>query len=1038
MSDLTLISPLLDGYIMGDPISDHHGIRCCPAMTKDTEDKFIVKVIAIPASQVQLEALLLSGAYSSKDSALQYFSELAEDIHQEAAVLQKLSKLEGFVPFDAWQTVPMEDGTGYLVYLLSPYRAALERYMNRNPMTQLDAVNLGLDLCTAMTACRRSGYLYVDLKPGNIFITNNSEYRVGDLGFIRLSSLKYASLPDKYRSAYTPPEITDAYSALNDTLDIYAIGMILYQIYNGGTLPQLHENASEQMTPPAYADYEMAEIILKACALKPEDRWQDPAQMGQAIVSYMQKNGIHNTPIIPQPETEENPQPEEEIPAPELSGASTPESELAEPVAEESADEPSDETPDEVSADEENISEEESEVQPEESETKTQSEEAAFDAEETDNVPVIDPDFELAEIADVPENIEPPAEQEEEYEQDILAEFLDTPDEDSLAILDSDDLSEDTSEILAQADELIAHTPPEPVVQPEPIEVPIPPRITPTPSIPEIPESIPQESQEVSSSTPEAPETQEVLKKAVTTPVIKERAPTLPKKKKRHTGLIVALVLLLLLGAGFLGGRYYYENYYLQTIRGIVLRGTENQLSVSLDTQTDNSLLTVICTDTYGNAMRIIPQNNVAVFSSLRPSTTYRISVEISGFHQLIGNTTGSYTTATQTSISSFNAVTGAEDGSVILNFTVQGPEASAWRVRYWAEGVEEKTMDFSGHMVTINGLSVGKEYTFKLEPVTTLYVIGNDTVTYTASKIIYAQNLKTNGFHNGSLTATWSAPEGITVTSWTVRCYNTADFDSTITVTEPEAIFLGLDPALAYTIEVVAAGMTQGSRTFISANSITFKDIQVDASNRNQLSVTWNFEGAPPNDGWLLLYTADGNEPQVIPCAENKAVISPLIPGAHYEITIQPPAGTTVFGGSYTYDAPAAPLFSGYMLTAQDMVFSMCKTPEKEDWDRTDVKPSDYTNQFLLGEKASFVIQLNHEYNTSNDQIPILFVIRDAKEVPIITSTVTRTWTYMWYRGFGEMDIPVMPQDAGSYTVEIYFNGSFVSSQTFVISQPQ
>ena len=53
LSEPKLISPLLDNFLMGDPISDHHGVRCCPAIIKDTDNRFIVKIISIPASQVQ-------------------------------------------------------------------------------------------------------------------------------------------------------------------------------------------------------------------------------------------------------------------------------------------------------------------------------------------------------------------------------------------------------------------------------------------------------------------------------------------------------------------------------------------------------------------------------------------------------------------------------------------------------------------------------------------------------------------------------------------------------------------------------------------------------------------------------------------------------------------------------------------------------------------------------------------------------------------------------------------------------------------------
>jgi hypothetical protein len=48
---------MLDNFIMGGPISDHSGVRCCPAMENETDEKYIVKVISIPASPSQMDAL---------------------------------------------------------------------------------------------------------------------------------------------------------------------------------------------------------------------------------------------------------------------------------------------------------------------------------------------------------------------------------------------------------------------------------------------------------------------------------------------------------------------------------------------------------------------------------------------------------------------------------------------------------------------------------------------------------------------------------------------------------------------------------------------------------------------------------------------------------------------------------------------------------------------------------------------------------------------------------------------------------------------
>ena len=296
MSEPKLISPLLDGFLMGGAISEHDGVRCYPAMREDSNEKFIVKTISIPASERQLDALLLTGAYPDAQAARSYFESLVNDVENEAQVLRHFAKLEGFLAYEDYQVVPNDDGIGFDVYLLGSYKHSLAKHFSKKPMTHLGAVNLGIDLCAAMTVCRQAGCLYIDLKPENIFITDDSRYCVGDLGFVPMSSLKYASVPDKYRSSYTAPEMADPFATLNTTLDIYAIGLILYQAYNNNTLPFSGNAPAEVLPPPEYADYEMAEIILKACAPDPADRWADPKELGQALVAYMQRNGANDTP----------------------------------------------------------------------------------------------------------------------------------------------------------------------------------------------------------------------------------------------------------------------------------------------------------------------------------------------------------------------------------------------------------------------------------------------------------------------------------------------------------------------------------------------------------------------------------------------------------------------------------------------------------------------------------------------------------------------------------------------------------------------
>jgi hypothetical protein len=619
--------------------------------------------------------------------------------------------------------------------------------------------------------------------------------------------------------------------------------------------------------------------------------------------------------------------------------------------------------------------------------------------------------------------------EEEDVEIPIPAEPVDNQ-------TDAED-SDDLDNLLEQADELIAHELPDPVVVPEAFDIPIPqaPRSAAAPekqdedtasaadtgtAEPEFTPPVNAEAPAVTAETEEAEDQEE-----------EERKP-----KRKLGWLITTLILLFLLAAGCIGGYLFYHNYYLQPILGMELVGSEDRLVVTLDTQTDNSLLTVYCTDSYGNTKYLPVVGNTATFTDLRPSTHYRIHVEIEGLHKLIGITSDTYTTDDQTTISGFSAVAGDADGSVILNFAVQGPETSEWKLLYSCPGEDQREMVFTGHMVTITGLTVGKTYTFRLEPVADLYVVGEDTLDYTVTGLIYAQHLTIESFIGGKLTAIWQAPEGVTVNSWTVRCTGDNGMGKTYVVTEPKAVFDDLTPEAAYTVQVTAEGMTVSATAFITANSITVESVEFDDTTPGKLTLRWNYQGADPEGGWLVLYTASGYpEQQVIRTDSASATLSNVIPGTAFTFTIQTAGGSTVFGGSAAYEAPAAESFAGFMLTAADLTFRMCKTPENPAWSQADVPEANYVNTFAPGEKASFAIFIGTVYGISEESVRTLAVIRDESGNVVDTVTVTRSWSSMWYRNFGKLDLFELPTAPGNYTVEVYFNEMLATTQNFTIA---
>ena len=871
MSQARLIYPLLEGFSLGNRLSAHNGVCCYPAIHQKTGETYILKIISLPASRVQLDALLFTGAYSSREDALRYYKSLGQDILQQAQILSQLSRQEGFAAYHGCQLTAAADGSGYEVYLLGSCKQNLEQHWQNTPMTHRGVLELGLDLCAALAACRRAGYLYIDLQPGNIFFSKEQGFLIGDVGFTALVSLQFAALPQQYRNRYTAPEMADDLAQMNTTLDIYALGLILFQACNGGALPKVDQET------PLYADYELSEIISKACHPDPAQRWQDPTQLAQALIAYMQRNEVTDTPLAPVTVTAE----------PEV---------LAED---------------------------------------------AF-------LPDI-PDDELQqEILSLPEN------------EVMLMEAMATQ-------------IEETSVPLAQL-----HPPVEEAVQETPVE-----------SLPEPEPEEPVPEVRVQRTRIQSPS------ETVSCPI--ERRP-FPWK------YILGTLATILVIVSLLCGKYYYSNIYLQHIAELSVTQEADTAIVKVTSGIDESLLTIVCTDSYGNVQRAPVTAGIAVFADLDPQTHYTVRVEISGNHKLTGTTVEGFTTPARTHILSFTAIIGPADGSVVLNLAYSGPDVDTWTVTYQADGISAIASTFRGDRVTLYDLVIGKEYTFTLSA-SGQTLSGSTELTYIASPIILAQDLAITACGNGSLTAQWGCPQGfVPVSGWAVRCYNSMGFDETVLTYEPHYTFAGLDHSVPCTVEVRYAGMMQSVSTSISADPITVEGFDYTVSKEDGLTIRWNYSGTAPEGGWNVLCVIDGKPFQVT--TAEPFIVAKAFPGSSYHITVSPANGASILGGESSYVIS----FVGYGVNAETL------------------------SAQISGQTITITAPADTTVESSEDYVDSICLLRTADGVLVSAFADEFLWNTIWDGNVCTLLLPAVPDTPGSYVLSIYLNGGWLAEVEFTV----
>lgn len=259
-----------------------------------------LKIISTPKNQNELKQVMMEGM--TEEEAKEYFKEKAEEIYGEINLMAKLKGKSSIVSYEDHQVVERTGNEiGYDILIRMELLKGLNDYVVRSDMDVTEVVRMGREICQGLVLCQKHGIMHRDIKPDNIFVSADGEFKLGDFGIAKkMESLEHGfTIRGTYE--YMAPEVYhgEKYDA---RVDIYSLGIVLYMFLNRKKTPFIPtdkakaDHATRQMAlkrrfsgekieAPVQAGARLSLVILKAVAYEPEDRYQTAEEFYDALMS---------------------------------------------------------------------------------------------------------------------------------------------------------------------------------------------------------------------------------------------------------------------------------------------------------------------------------------------------------------------------------------------------------------------------------------------------------------------------------------------------------------------------------------------------------------------------------------------------------------------------------------------------------------------------------------------------------------------------------------------------------------------------------
>ena len=259
------------------------------------EIRAAVKIMRIPSDSSEIAQMEENGI-----SVESYLSGIVSDITNEIMVMQTLKGAPNIVSIDDYEIVKAPQKLQWIIYIRMELLEDINKYRRKQLLTYEQVIQMGCELCNALEICRRKNIIHRDIKPSNIFISPFGEFKLGDFGISKhTENTQSAFLTRKGTYSYMAPEVYKG-ERYDYSIDLYSLGIVLYQMANNGRLP-FYPPAGRNVMPedaeralkkriggdsfpdPENGGKELGDVLRKACNIDSAKRYHSPARMREDL-----------------------------------------------------------------------------------------------------------------------------------------------------------------------------------------------------------------------------------------------------------------------------------------------------------------------------------------------------------------------------------------------------------------------------------------------------------------------------------------------------------------------------------------------------------------------------------------------------------------------------------------------------------------------------------------------------------------------------------------------------------------------------------